>query len=345
VAAFIKTPRERRYLPFDLSPQISEGADLTTLQGFASRKVTLTTTLTAQLNPEDATATLDDDPGVGSFLVVDPDNASLEETFKVTAVTPSGGNFICAIIPTAEQLHISTATVEYEPGVSPTLLDDDTPTAVGFVAPFFIEEGAHSQTYRVSVIGTCDNGELVEDEQDITVTELTPTSTITKQPSEMYDVLIGFSDWTAKYVTTVSSAIAFVSRMSTTNTTVNGTNSAGSTTLNLNASPAVGALLIVNSGQPNQEHLLVSAVAGGTPFPCTVSPLQFTHSNAEPVTVQPGVSARVLVSSTATIVGGTDARFRIRRGASGQTYFWAVVATLADAQICQKSILLTITEE
>lgn len=338
-----KGPRERRLLPFDLSAQISTGAVLSTAQGYASRKVTATTTLAAQLNAEDATATLDDNPGVGALIIVDPNSASLEETFKVSSVTPSGGDFVCAISPTAEQQHSLAATVNYEPGVSATLLDDDTPTPSGGIVRFMVEEGADGQTYRMSVLATCDNGEILEDEADVDVVEFTPTTSIEKQPGQMRDLSVDFSDWTDAFSTTLSSATAFVSREFTTSSTVNGTNNAGATTLNLNANPGVGALLSVNPSTATAEKVLVSAVVGSAPWGCTVSPLQFAHVNAEPVTIQPGVSARLLVSTTASIAGLT-AVFRLRRGASEQDYRMVVVATLGDGQIVQKSLRILVED-
>lgn len=320
---------------------------LVSLLGFVSRKVTLTTTLTAQLNPEDATATLDDDPGVGTRLTVDPGSAALEETFKVTSSTPSGGNFICGIVPTAEQLHLATATVNYEPGDTARLLDDETPTPVSTVAPFYVEEGCSGNGYRVSVLGTCDNGEIVEDEVDIDVVEFTPTTEVTKQPAEIKDIAVSFAGWTDLYSTTLSSVQVFLSRTLTKGSTVNGSNTAGATTLNINAvtdigSPGVGALLIVNAGQANAEKLLVSAVGGSGPYACTVSPLQFAHANAEVVSVQPGVNARVLVSAAVVMA---EAIIRLRQATAGQTYLMAVIGTLADGQVVQKSITLIVTEE
>ena len=143
------------------------------------------------------------------------------------------------------------------------------------------------------------------------------TTTIAKQPADIVDVAMSFAAWTSKYNTAVASALAFASRARTSSTTVNGTNTAGATTLNLNAHPGVGALLTVNPGQATQEKLLVSAVSGVGPYACTVSPLQFAHDSPQVVDYYPGVSARVLVSTAGT-VNGDDAIFRLRRAAA----FW-----------------------
>ena len=344
-----KSPRELRKITLNFQNKISAGATVSSYLVFASRRPTLTetlaiTTLTAQLNPEDATATLDDDPVIGSLIMVDPDDIDLEETFKVTSSTPSGGNFICGIMPTAERMHASTATVHYEPGESARMLVDDTPTPTGtngVLAVVHLKEGADGYTYRVNAQAICNNGEVREDETEIDVVEFTPTSTIHKQPADTVDVAIDFADWTTKYSTTVLSAVSFVSRARTMSTTVNGTNNAGATTLNLNAHPGVGALLTVNVGQATQEKLIVSGVSGSGPYVCTVSPLQFQHTNAQAVDYFPGMNTRVLVSTTPSTSSVT---IRLQKAAAGQSYRMVPLATLADGQVAQKSIELNVSE-
>jgi hypothetical protein len=346
MAERVKGVREQRSFTMDFTSKLSDGASVTSYQGFASRDEEFTTTLTAQLNAEDTSATLDDDPGVGATIIVDPDDEDLEETFKVEAVTPDSGNFICDINPSAERQHSSAATVQYFPGESSRFLVDATPTpsgSSGEIAPVSVKEGVSGKTYTVHMQAVCDNGEVRESELKIDVVEFTPTTTITKQPGEDVDVAVSFAAETTKYSTTLSSAVAFMSRARTSATTVNGTNNAGATTLNLNANPGVGALVTVNVGQSTEEKLLVSAVSGSAPWQCTVSPLQFTHANAENVDYFPGVSARLLVSTNATIVG-SEAIFRLRRAAAGQSYRFVVIATLGDGQLYQKSITLNVSE-
>lgn len=340
-----KGPREVRLQPFELSPLISEGADLSSVQGFTSREVTLSAQLTAAVNPEDTSILLNANPGVGAQLVIEPGSLTAEETFKVLSVAGASSPFTVGIIPSAEQGHSPGATVDYEPGVNANVLVDDTPAVTPGITlvNFLVKEGADGNTYRLNVLGTCDNGEVVEDEVEIDVVEFTPTTTVTKQPGETRDVAVDFAEYTMAFGTTLTSAVAFVSRSSTANTTLSSGASAGASTLVLVANPGVGALLTVNPGGPNQEKLYVSSVTVSGTTTATVSPLQFTHSGAENVTYQPGLNTRLLVSATATITG-TEAIFRVRRGAAGQGYRLAVFGTLADGQVVQKTITLDMPE-
>lgn len=345
MAERVKGPREIRHIRFHLAPLLSTGAALSTVQGFASRQVTLSTTLAAGVTPADTTVLLDADPGVGATLTVDPGSVSAEEIFKVTAVTPSGGDFLCDISPmSAEQSHALGAAVDYQPGVTSSFLLDETPAPTDDTVDFAVQQGAHAQVYTLSVLGTADNGEVVEDETDIEVSEFPPSATVIKQPAETRDIAVDFSQWTARYSTTLVSATAFVARETTITTTVDVAGaSAGATVLPLVAHPGVGALLIVNAAGPTHERLLVSAVGGIGPYTATVSALQFAHSSGETVTVYPGASTRVLTSTTASIQG-TEAIFRSRLGQAGQSYWMVVLGTLGDGQVAQKTLRLTVSE-
>jgi hypothetical protein len=160
-------PHKERYIPFDLAPLIALGTTLTSVEGFASRRVTATTTLAGSVAAEDGSVLLSHDPGMGALLVVDPDDPRLKETFRVHTVIPSGPNFLCTLVHTAERPHAISATVNYGPGVSPTFLVDSTPTPVGTIAHFEIGEGEDGQVYHLSILGACDNGDIVEVDLDV----------------------------------------------------------------------------------------------------------------------------------------------------------------------------------
>jgi hypothetical protein len=177
------------------------------------------------------------------------------------------------------------------------------------------------------------------------VVELASSSTLTKQPGEIWLIGWNWNLYTAKYATTLVSATIFISLNQTQQTSVSVNASAGptATTLQLAANPGIGALLTVNPGGPNQEKLLVSALGGGPPFPCTVSPLQFDHTSGEPVDYQMGVTTRLVTTATATIQG-TQSLWTIRRGQSAQSFRVVMLATLSDGQIVQHTLTLSTPE-
>jgi hypothetical protein len=75
-------------------------------------------------------------------------------------------------VPHIEFGHANGESLNYEPGVSSRLLVSTTATIAGTVAKLRLRRGAAGQTYRVSCLGVCDNGEEIEDEVDVEVTEL-----------------------------------------------------------------------------------------------------------------------------------------------------------------------------
>jgi hypothetical protein len=339
-----KSPREVRKFPFDLTAQMSAGASLTTVQGFASRKQLQSTTLAAAAVPDDPTVLLNANPGVGALLIVHPNDPVFEETLKVTNVTPSAGDFLCAVEPTIEQNHGINTPVDYEEGLNTPLLVTATPTPDSTtIVHLTVQQGADGQDYRFTVRGICNNGERVEEGDDVTVVEFAPTTTITKEPTEVMDVPVDFSEWTQFYSITLSSAIAFVARESQLdNTTVSGDHlTKGVTTLTIAKHPGIGALLTVGAA-PERERFLVSAVSGTGPYACTVSPLQFTHGNGQAITFHPGTTTRLLQSTSIQVA---EAIFRIRLGAAGQDYLLVALGTLSDGQIAQKTTRIEVREE
>jgi hypothetical protein len=328
-----------------MSALMSDGAILVSpAQAFASRKVTplLATTLSANIVAEDSTVQMAADVGIGAMITVNPGGLT-EEIFKVSNVTGASPPFTATITPTAEFPHTSGDSVTYEPGVSSRLLVDDTPATVDPQIILEVWHGADGQTYRVSAVATCDNGELVELEGDLVVTELTPTSTKVKQPDETRDLAFDLSELLEGNV--LQSGIPFVSRVATVSTTLAALAAIGDATVTLAAHPGIGALLTLNpSGQP-REKLKVSGVSGGGPYLCTVHPtVEFGHSNGENVNYEPGATTRFLVSTTPTISGGQEAIVRLRRGAAGQVYRVTMLGLGTSNLIVQDSCFVSTPE-
>lgn len=337
-----KTPSEERILPFLLAAYIPSGASLVSATGFASRKIAgISTTLAANMSIEDGTASLAASPGVGALLTIDP--GATEEKFKVVGISGLGP-FTCTLSHTAEFAHSSGAVVNYEPGQSSRFLVSTAATIVGSQALLNCRFGADGQTYRVSVIGVLDNGEEVELEQDVVVSELAPTETETIQVDEIKDISFDFAAPVAIANSALQSAIAWVSREETLSTTLANSVSIGDATIELTGHPGVGALLTLNPTGSNQETLKVSAVAGGGPYVATVNPTpDFAHTNGETVNYEPGTTTRLLVSPTASILG-TQAIFRKRRGVAGRTYRMTVLATLVNGEKVQHAGHVAIVE-
>jgi hypothetical protein len=339
-----KTPAEVRKLPFLLAALIPGGATLLTASGYASRKVSgISTTLQAPSSVEASTLALNADPGGGAKLVVNPAGAT-EETFKVNSVTGSSPPFLCALSHTAEQAHSAGEPVNYEPGVSSRFLTSTAAAISGSVATLTCQNGADGQIYTVSVLGVLDNGETIELEVEVLVSGLAPTFTATKQVDEVRDLSFNFGASAALANSALQSAVGFVSRDAAVGTTLAALAAIGAPTIQLTANPGVGSLLTVNPSGSNQEKLLVSGISGAGPYVCTVNPSpDFTHSNGEAITYEPGVTSRLFTSATASITG-TQAIFRARRGAAGQRYRMTVLATLANTEVVSHTAWLATPE-
>lgn len=340
-----KAPSEKRPITFHLGPQIPAGASLLSVQAYVSRKAPgFTTTLTAPASAESSTLTLAADPGKGALLIVNPGSPTAEETFKVTSMA---GN-VATLSHTTEQAFSNGATVNYEPGWTTRLLVSDTPTPIGTDVTLWTQFGADGQTYRISVLCPLSDGTRIEEERDLVVTEHAPLATKPFQVDVIADVEFGFDDPVALAGTDLSGAIAWVSREVSVGTTLAASVAQGAATISLTANPGVGALLTLNPTGTKQEKLKVTSVSGTGPFVCGTNPTpDFDHANAEPLTFEPGVSTRLLTSTTATIVGATKAIVRKQRGMAAQEYRLTVLATLlgANAERVQGSIELAVVEE
>jgi hypothetical protein len=331
MATNTKAPSERRPLPFQFANLLSAGAALVSAVCFASRKLDelLTTTLGGNVAAEDATIALAADPGVGALLTVNPGGLT-EEEFKVSAVSGEGP-YTCTIVPTAEFAHTSGDSVAYEPGASDRIFVDPTPAPVDTDVIPEVWNGADGQTYRLSCLATCDNGEVLELEVDLVVSELAPVGTTVKQPGETRD--FAFELAALLDGETLDDAAVFVSRVASGSTTLAALASIGDTTVSLTANPGIGALLTLNPAGPNREVLKVSGISGTGPFTATVNPtVEFGHSNGETVTYEPGATGRLLVSPTPTILGSA-AIVRGRKGASGQQYRATMLGYNADDSV------------
>ena len=172
MATVVKQPSEIRDLSFNLAALIAQGATLMSAAAFACRNLTppLTTTLAAAASIDATTLSLTVNPGVGARVIVNPSGGT-EESFKVSAISGTGP-FTATITPSVEFSHSSGETCNYHPGASTRVLTSTVAVISGTQAIFRLRRGTSGQTYTVSVIGVCSNGEEIEDEVTVTITDI-----------------------------------------------------------------------------------------------------------------------------------------------------------------------------
>lgn len=344
-----KAPSEKRPIPFHLGPQIPAGASIVSVQAYVSwEKAGFTTTLAAPCSAEAATLTLADNPGKGALLVVDPGSPTSEETFKVVSIA---GN-VATLSHTAELAHSGGATVNYEPGFTDRMLIDDTPVNVGTDVTVWVQFGAHGHpdgnTYHISVLCPLSDGTVAEEQRDLKVIEHAPELTKEMEVDVIGNIEFGFDDPVSLAGSNLLSAIAWASRDVSIGTTLAAPVTQGAATISLTADPGVGAMLTLNPTGLKQEKLKVTSRSGAGPFICVTNPTpDFDHTNGEPLTYEPGVSTRLLASTTATIVGATKARVRKQKGMAKQSYRVTVLGTFqgADAERAQASMWIDVVEK
>jgi hypothetical protein len=346
----VKTPMERRICPFDLTLKISTGAEIDTVQVCVSRMTTIaSTTLAGNVTIGDTSVLLNADPKAGALLIIDPSGSS-EETVKVVSVTGVSAPFTANILPPAWANHSTSGAVNYEPGMNARMLVDDTPIPVSpenLHVYVEVQRGADGHSYRVSVIGTCDDGEVIEDEMTLSVSEVVGSNTRIKQPVETVDLRGNIAPLLTEPHqdgVTLSSAVAFASQQGAASTTLSSAAAAEIDTILLTAHPGIGALLTLNANQPNQEKVHVSGVSGGGPYSVVINPpLEFDHANAEPVSFEMGVSTNFLVSTVSTIQD-LEVLNRARRGAAGKVFRVVWLATASNSERLQQSGLVSVQE-
>jgi hypothetical protein len=344
-----KYPSETRPIIFHLAPLIPGGAGLSgSPQGGVTQQGLLLTTLSAPIVAGDLSVQLPLHPGVGAKLIVSLGSDVDEETFKVLSPVTGGPPYICPITPTAEFPH--SGSVSYAVGETARFLVSATGTVSGTDVIFRGQRGADDKHYDVWVIAPLTNGESVEDEQDIFVSEVTSDTVVEKQPSEILDLPFDFTKKIPE-TTTMTSAIAWVSRILVPlpSTQVAGTGGTINTsTIQLAIHPGVGATLIIDPAGLKRERVKVTSVSGAVaPFTATVDPpLWYGHSSGEAVDYEPGSSTRLLTSTTASVVPATgEATVRSRLGAANQEYRVNLLGTCSDGSKIQGQALLHVIEQ
>jgi hypothetical protein len=176
--------------------------------------------------------------------------------------------------------------------------------------------------------------------------------TLTKNPQEVVDVSFSMAD-NVPAGATVQTGKVYASRKATVSpsipdqtTTVSSASVADASTIVLGANPGVGAYLLLHPQGAREELVLVTAVSGSGPtFTATVDPLLANaHNSGESVSYEPGASALVLASTTAT-VSQNVLTFRVQRGVSGRVYRLFLLGVLDTGAILRGELLLAVTED
>lgn len=338
--------------PLDMSALIAPGAVLTAVQMTASRTTPYplqATTLAAPVAIADGTVSLNVHPGVGALLKLEP-GTGVEEALKVVSVSGSAP-WVCTIKPVAWAAHSASAAVSYEPGVNTRLFVDDTPTPAGTQVTPFLQKGVYGQKYRISYLGTANDGQEVEDEFTLEVIDPAGIGPNIKQPSETRDLAADFTkplEEPHQAGATLSSGATYVSSaVSSFTTQLSAQANSGATTLSLASHPGIGAMLILTpagTGSTPPERVYVSNVTGTGPYTVTlVSDLEFTHASGADVTVFQGYSGAFLTSTTPTFQG-LLAINRARRGQAGKTLKVAFVVTTSQGERLHGNTLVAIEE-
>ena len=362
VVTRVKTPLERRIYPIALAAKVAPGAVVTSVEAFISRASpplgvfplqATTLAAAAALNTGTITLTGPTDPRAGALLILEPGTAN-EETLKVVSTTPNGGNFDCVVRPVTFVAHSNGVSVSYEPGENARMLIDDTPTPSGTNVSIEIDRGCYGQTYRPSVIATCNDLQTVEEQFTLTVTEPPiEEDPGPKQPSEEVFIAAELDDLMSEphqAGATLSSAVAFLSdTVSVSPTPTLAAQAArGATTISLSSNPGIGGRLVLTpagSGANPPERVYVENVTGSGPFTVTITPsLEFTHNNGVQVTTFLGVNPNFLTSTNSTIAGKTVKNLS-RRGRSGTQLQAAWVAVTSQLERLFHAALVNVQED
>lgn len=366
MAAIVKTklPMERRIYPFALANKMGAGAVITSVQAFISCAApplgnyplqATTLAAAAALNASTVTVAAGafGDPRAGALLILEPGTAN-EETLKVVSTAINGANFDCIVRPVTFVAHTSGVSVSFEPGETARMLINATPTAAGSNVSIEIERGCYGQKYRASVLANCNDGQIVEDEMTLDVTEPAITeSPGVKQPTEEVFIASEMDDLMEEphqLGATISTATAFASLTVAVAPvpTLAAQASRGTNTISLNVNPGIGARLVLTpagSGAAPPERVYVENVTGSGPFSVTINPsLEFTHNNGVQVTTFLGLIPNLLSSASSTITGKTVKNLS-RRGRAGTQVQLAWLATTSQLERLQHNALLNIQED
>jgi hypothetical protein len=366
MAAIVKTklPMERRIYPFALANKMGAGAVITAVQAFISRAApplgvfplqatTLATASALNTNTVRVVGGAFGDPRAGALLILEPGTAN-EETLKVVSTTPTGGDFDCVVRPVTFIGHNTGVSVSFEPGESARMLVNATPTGSGTNVSVEVQHGCDSQKYRLSVVATCNDGQIVEDEATLEVQEPVITeSPGVKQPTEEVFVASEMDDLMEEphqAGATISSATAFASLVVAVAPvpTLAAQATRGTTTISLSINPGIGGKLVLTpagSGAAPPERVYVENVTGSGPFSVTVNPpLEFTHNNGVQVTTFLGLIPNLLSSASSTIAGKTVKNLS-RRGRAGTQVQLTWLATTSQLERLQHNALLNIQED
>lgn len=159
---FVYTVAATQYLP--------PGRTIASVEAFASRKDTaVADALTGNALADATTIVLSNNPGKGARILINPD-AATAELVKATAV--SGANpCTVTVVPALMFNHLTGEVVSYEPGFSASVLVSTAPATTGTDFSPHVTRGIHGHIYRMSYLMILDNGNVIESESDLVVSD------------------------------------------------------------------------------------------------------------------------------------------------------------------------------
>jgi hypothetical protein len=169
-----KNPQEVVDVSFSMATNLPTGTALDSGEVYASRPATalmpdLSTALSSPAAAGDSSLQLPVDPLVGAFVWVNPGVAT-EERVLVTGVS-GAGPFSVTVRPPLAHSHSLNEPVSYEPGVSAQVLHDTAAQVAGNVLQFRTKRGVSGRSYRLTIIGHVDSGEVRRGELTLSIVE------------------------------------------------------------------------------------------------------------------------------------------------------------------------------
>jgi hypothetical protein len=160
--SFLYSVLAQQYLPV--------GRTIASVELFASRKDTLLSASVTSIAAADATTLLmSASPGRGARMTVNAAGGTAE-VVKANAVTGTGP-YSVTVVPALMFAHSPGEPVDYEPGFSLGVLVSTAPTVGTQIIYPHVTRGVHGHTYRISMLMTLDNGDVIEAENELVVAD------------------------------------------------------------------------------------------------------------------------------------------------------------------------------
>ena len=167
-----KQPSETFLVQIFAEEYLPPGRTIAACELYASRKTATLSAALAASSVADATSIqMTQHPGVGARLIINQAGATAE-LVKADAVSGSGP-YTVTVFPSLMFAHLNGEAIDYEPGFSTGVLVSTVPTIANGDEIFpHLTRGVSGHTYRISMVMTLDNGDIIEAEFDMPVLDI-----------------------------------------------------------------------------------------------------------------------------------------------------------------------------